>query len=121
MKWAHCLLFILAVAFSPASAETSDAKVTPVEKVLELLHGMLEKAKKEKHEEMMQFAAFKQFCDDTIAKKKEEIAAAEEKIEQLVAEMEKLEAYILQLGKDIKKLLEDIATWEAGGQRRHTI
>merc|ERR1719337_265967 len=62
---------------------------------------------------MMQFAAYKQFCDDTIAKKKEEIASAEEKIEQLVAEMEKLEAYILQLGKDIKKLLEDIATWEA--------
>merc|ERR1719171_3185433 len=88
-------------------------RVTPVEKVLELLHGMLEKAKKEKHEEMMQFAAYKQFCDDTIAKKKEEIAAAEEKIEQLVAEMEKLEAYILQLTKDIKKLLEDVATWEA--------
>ena len=31
---------------------------------------MAEKGKKEKHEEQVQFAAYKQFCDDTTEEKK---------------------------------------------------
>ena len=34
--------------------------VTPVQKVIQLLNGMVEKGKKEKHEEQVQFAAYKQ-------------------------------------------------------------
>jgi len=37
---------------------------------------MLEKGKAEKHYEQVQFAAFKQFCDDTTVEKKRAIAEA---------------------------------------------
>ena len=34
---------------------------------------MVEKGKKEKHEEQVQFAAYKQFCDDTTVEKQRAI------------------------------------------------
>jgi hypothetical protein len=39
------------------------SEVTPVQKVLQLMEGMLAKGKQEKHDEQVQFAAYKQFCD----------------------------------------------------------
>merc|ERR1719262_217057 len=66
--------------------QTNKAKVTPVQKVIELMEGMLEKGKKEKHEEQVQFAAFKQFCEDTTADKARAIKEANEMIEQLKAD-----------------------------------
>jgi len=44
--------------------------VTPVQKVIQLMEGMSAKGKKEKHKEQVQFAAYKQFCDDTAVEKK---------------------------------------------------
>ena len=52
------------------------SEVTPVQKVIQLMEGMLEKGKKEKHEEQVQFAAYKQFCDDTTVEKKRAIEEA---------------------------------------------
>merc|ERR1719160_1704486 len=40
-------------------------RVTPVQKVVTLLHGMVEKGKKEKQEEEVQFAEYKEFCENT--------------------------------------------------------
>jgi hypothetical protein len=43
---------------SAFAADTSaGSQVTPVQKVIALMEGMLEKGKKEKHEEQVQFAA----------------------------------------------------------------
>ena len=70
-----CAVFAALFACSHA------AKVTPVQKVIQLLEGMLAKGKSEKHDEQVQFAAYKQFCDDTTVEKKRAIEEATEKID----------------------------------------
>jgi hypothetical protein len=88
------------------------SKVTPVQKVVELLENMLAKGKEEKHAEQVQFAAYKQFCDDTEAEKKRAIEEAEERIEMLKATIEKNTQDAAQLAKEIAQHDADIAAWE---------
>merc|ERR1719421_1158734 len=90
----------------------SGAEVTPVQKVIQLLNGMMEKGKKEKHEEQVTFAAYKQFCDDTAVEKQRAIEEANQRIEKLNADIQKAEADAAQLGKEIAAHDADIATWE---------
>jgi cell division septum initiation protein DivIVA len=94
--------------FRPAQA----AEVTPVQKVIQLLNGMMEKGTKEKHEEQVQFAAYKQFCDDTTVEKQRSIAEAEEKIEVLKADIAKFTADAERLTKEIAVHDKDIANWK---------
>jgi len=101
-----CLLLL-----APVHVEGTRSEVTPVQKVIQLLTGMLEKGKNEKHEEQVQFAAFKQFCDDTTAEKKTAIAEAEETIEILKADIQKYAADAEQLAKEIAEHEADIAVW----------
>jgi len=105
MQWSIAVLVLLAGA---ANAST----VTPVQKVIQLLNGMVEKGKKEKHEEQVQFASYKQFCDDTTVEKQRSIKEANEMIEILQADIQKYEADAAQLAKEIAKHDEDISTWE---------
>merc|ERR1719471_229846 len=91
-------------------AVSADA-VTPVQKVVEMMNGMLEKGKKEKHEEQVQFAAYKQFCDDTTVEKKRAIEEANEQIEVLKADIEKYTATAAKLSKEIAEHEEDISVW----------
>jgi len=86
--------------------------ITPVQKVIEMMNGMLEKGKKEKHEEQVQFAAYKQFCDDTTVEKKRAIEEATEQIEVLKADIEKYTATAAKLTKEIAEHDEDISVWE---------
>merc|ERR1719217_1574703 len=79
--------------------------------VIQLMEGMLEKGKKEKHDEQVQFAAYKQFCDDTAVEKKRAIAEANERIEVLKADIQKYTADAAQLTKEIAELDEDISIW----------
>merc|ERR1719214_76466 len=88
------------------------AEVTPVQKVIQLMEGMLEKGKKEKHDEQVQFAAFKQFCDDTTVEKKRAIAEANEQIEVLKADIQKYTAKAAKLTKEIAEHDEDISVWQ---------
>merc|ERR1719163_1164314 len=67
-----------------STAARQQAGVTPVQKVIQLLNGMVEKGKAEKQEEQVMFAAYKQ----------------------------KFEADAKQLGHEISVHDEDIATWE---------
>jgi chromosome segregation ATPase len=87
------------------------AEVTPVQKVIQLMEGMLEKGKKEKHDEQVQFAAYKQFCDDTTVEKKRAISEANERIEVLKADIQKDTADASRLSKEIAELDEDISIW----------
>merc|ERR1719353_61929 len=87
----------------------TESKVTPVQKVLELMQGMLEKGKKEKHEEQVQYAAFKQFCTDTIAEKTADIKEANDLIAVLKADIEKYAADAARLTLEIKEHEEIIA------------
>jgi DNA repair exonuclease SbcCD ATPase subunit len=100
--------FVFMVLLGSAAA----VQVTPVQKVIQLLNGMVEKGKKEKHEEQVQFAAYKQFCDDTTVEKQRAIKEANEMIEILQADIQKYEADAAQLAKEIAKHDEDISTWE---------
>jgi len=88
-----------------------DSAVTPVQKVIQLLNGMLEKGKKEKHDEQVQFAAYKQFCDDTTVEKKRAIEEANEKIDVLKADIQQAISTAAQLGKEIRAHDEDISVW----------
>merc|ERR550537_2014682 len=90
---------------------SSSVEVTPVQKVIQLMEGMLEKGKKEKHDEQVQFAAYKQFCDDTTVEKKRAIEEANERIEVLKADIQKYAADAARLTKEIAELDEDIAIW----------
>ena len=91
-------------------AVSGDA-VTPVQKVIEMMNGMLEKGKKEKHEEQVQVAAYKQFCDDTTVEKKRAIEEANEQIDVLKADIEKYTATAAKLSKEIAEHEEDISVW----------
>merc|ERR1719261_1458744 len=116
---------VLVIAAAAASVSASEARVslqagvTPVQKVIQLLNGMMEKGKKEKHEEQVQFAAYKQFCDDTTVEKTRAIQEAEEKIEMLKADIQKNEADAAALGKEISAHDEDISVWQ-GDQKAAT-
>merc|ERR1719248_547893 len=103
---------LLILVCTTSSVVVSGSSVTPVQKVIQLLNGMVEKGKKEKHEEQVQFAAYKQFCDDTTVEKQRAIKEANEMIEILQADIQKYEADAAQLAKEIAKHDEDISTWE---------
>merc|ERR1719271_589558 len=106
MKAAVAFLCLLALA------NGSQLNVTPVQKVIQLMEGMLEKGKKEKHEEQVQFASYKQFCDDTTTEKQRAIAEAEETITTLKADIQKYAADAATLTKEIAGLDKDISIWE---------
>jgi len=89
----------------------SATKVTPVQKVIQLLEGMSAKGKAEKHDEQVQFAAYKQFCDDTTVEKTRAIAEANEKIDMLKADIEKYTSDAEMLTKEIAGHDDDIAAW----------
>jgi len=92
-------------------ASAAGNAVTPVQKVIEMMNGMLEKGKKEKHEEQVQFAAYKQFCDDTSVEKKRSITEANQQIDVLKADIEKYTATASKLSKEIAEHEEDISVW----------
>merc|ERR1719316_247387 len=97
-------------------ALASQQEVTPVQKVIQLMNGMAAKGKSEKHAEQVQFAAYKQFCDDTTVEKKRAISEANEHIEVLTADIAKYTADAAQLTKEIAGHDEDISVW--GGDKK---
>ena len=101
--------FVLALL---AAGAISAAEVTPTQKVVELLNGMMDKGKKEKHDEQVQFAAYKQFCDDTTVEKERAIKEANERMEKLEADIAKFKSDAKKLAKEIAVHDKDIATWE---------
>jgi len=115
MKHPAALILSLLAALAPgALAERSG--VTPVQKVIQLLEGMLTKGKQEKHEEQVQFASFKQFCDDTTVQKQRDIKEATERIEMLKADIQKYTADAAQLTREIAGHDEDISVWTGDKQ-----
>jgi len=103
------LFFFIATAGVHASEDVS--AVTPVQKVIQLMNGMLEKGKAEKQAEQVQFAAYKQWCDDTMRQKTNAITEANEMIEVLKADIQKYAADAEELSKQIAQHEEDITVW----------
>jgi len=100
-----------AVALVAGAGLVSATKVTPTEKVVELLSGMVDKGKSEKHAEQVQFASYKQFCDDTSTDKTRAIAEANARIEKLSADILKFTSDAKKLAREIAAHDKDIATW----------
>merc|ERR1719215_312159 len=75
------------------------------------MEGMAAKGKAEKHDEQVQFAAYKQFCDDTSVEKTRAIKEANEAIDVLKADIEKYTADAARLTKEIAEHEADIAAW----------
>jgi len=84
------------------------SQVSPVQKVVGMLQDMLAKGEKEKHEEQVSFATYKQFCESTAAEKARNIVSGKEAIEQLQAEGGKAAADVLVLTKEIAELGAEI-------------
>jgi hypothetical protein len=89
----------------------SAAEVTPIQKVLQMMNDMLVKGRKEKEEEAVKFSAFSQWCGDQTRIKNDEIAAGNQRMEELNAAIEKDAAQIRALTDRIEELDEDVARW----------
>ncbi|CAK0897166.1 unnamed protein product [Prorocentrum cordatum] len=115
MQLTMAAALLLLGAFAPvstASAVAGAQQVTPVQKVITLMEGMMEQGKKEKEAEQVQFAAYKQFCEDTTSLKQKAIAEANDKIDVLKADIEKYLSDAEQLKKEIEGHDADISAWD---------
>merc|ERR1719392_155047 len=92
-------LILVGLACAAANDEQQRTSVTPVQKVIQLLNGMVEKGKKEKHDEQVQFGEYKQFCDDTTGERTRAIAEGNERIEKDNAEIQNFNDQAAQLEK----------------------
>jgi hypothetical protein len=111
---------VLSLAGS-AAASLSESAVTPIQKVLEMMDGMLQKAKQEKHDETTRFTAFSQWCESTKSEKDRDIQAAADKIIQLEADIAKGEADSDNLGEEITGLNKDIDTWSGESSKAKSV
>jgi chromosome segregation ATPase len=102
------LLSVMALGLVSAESE----KVTPVQKVIQLLDGMIEKGTKEKQDEEIQFTKFKGFCESTTKFKREAIEDNNEQITSLQADIQKFEADAELLTKEIAQIDIDLTTWK---------
>lgn len=82
-----------------------------MQKVISLLQGLLEKGKEEKHAEEVQFAAYSEWCDNTIEQRQKAIKEGNEKIESLNADIEKYGADAARLGREVDGHDADVAGW----------
>jgi len=87
--------------------------VTPIQKVLELMNDMVAKGTKEKEDEAVRFSAFSQWCTGTKRTKGDEIAAGNQKMEELNALIDKKTVEIKKLTERILELEEDVGRWKS--------
>jgi len=85
-----------------ASAGASTQSVTPTQKVITLLQGMIEKGKQEKHQEEVAYADLKVFCDDHITQAKRTIKQEDDRVLKLTADANKLNADASAMAKRIR-------------------
>merc|ERR1719498_654144 len=73
------------------------------------MDSMVAKGKKEKHEESVEFAKFKEWCDQVRDEKTKSIAEATAQIEELAAAIDKAEADAETLTEEIAELEKEVA------------
>merc|ERR1719171_3308806 len=98
----HLFVLCLVAGFAPATGSVE--KVTPVQKVIQLLEDMIATGVKEKQAEEIQFAEYAGWCEHTTKEKKEAIKKGNEMIETLEADIQKFESDANSLAKEIAAL-----------------
>lgn len=86
--------------------------VTPIQKVIDMMNGMVAKGKDEKHKEEVAFNTFKTWCDNTVAETEKAIKDAADAIVQLNADIDKANADAENLKGEIAELEASINTAE---------
>mmetsp|Transcript_36443 Transcript_36443/g.67079 ORF Transcript_36443/g.67079 Transcript_36443/m.67079 type:complete len:670 (-) Transcript_36443:81-2090(-) len=101
-------LVVLLMVALPACVLATDARgrVTPLQKVIEMLGGMLSKAKAEMADEQVEFSKFSTWCTESNEASTKSIAQSAAAIEQLSADIAKADS-------DAAVLAEEIAATEA--------
>merc|ERR1719316_148308 len=84
-------------------------KVTPVEKVIELLKQLSAQTAEEGKEEAKQYDDYSCFCKEQADQKLYNIEKSEAKLEKLAAKISELEGEISQLNSDISDLSAEIS------------
>merc|ERR1719183_2516663 len=95
------------------SCSSSALDVTPLQKVVQMLDGVLAKGKSEKHEEEVEFAKFHEWCDQVRAEKTRSIKDLGDEIMQLSADIDAAEADAETLTEEIGELEKEIASLTA--------
>eukprot|EP00929_Paragymnodinium_shiwhaense_P073068 TRINITY_DN3712_c0_g1_i1.p1 TRINITY_DN3712_c0_g1~~TRINITY_DN3712_c0_g1_i1.p1 ORF type:complete len:668 (+),score=302.44 TRINITY_DN3712_c0_g1_i1:62-2065(+) len=104
---------LLLAAVVEAGSVSSDASVTPIQKVVTMMSDMLAKAKQEKHTEQVEFAKFQSWCESARAEKTKEIDAGAAQMVQLNADIDKAGADASVLEGEVKDLQGTVAEMEA--------
>jgi hypothetical protein len=95
--------------------------VTPTQKVIQLLQDMKSKGEREKHDETVQFATYKQWCEGTRADKEGQVKTGNEQINSLKASIAKNASDAKKLGQQIFEHERDIAMWEGDKKDSATV
>mmetsp|Transcript_69301 Transcript_69301/g.203417 ORF Transcript_69301/g.203417 Transcript_69301/m.203417 type:complete len:668 (-) Transcript_69301:151-2154(-) len=95
-----------------ASGARLSSKVTPTEKVIQMLTDMHGKGEKMMEEEQKVFREYTNWVDDQVTELGFEIKTATAKIEELIAFAEKADSDVATLGEAIETLDKDISTLE---------
>jgi len=95
--------------------------VTPIEKVIQLMNGMVAKGEAAKNDEAVKFSAFDQWCQNQQRIKTDEIAVGNDRIQQLAAAIEKGAVEIKALTSRIEELDEDAGRWKTDQQAATTV
>jgi len=103
---ARFVALLLCVTLAAASAE----KVTPVQKVIQLMQDMIEKGQAEINAEQLQMSKFSSWCTNIAGEKRRSIKKMNEAMEMSQADIMKYSADAAKLGAEIADLDETIAT-----------
>jgi len=107
-----CVMLLL-VAVSGSGVRQA-SRVTPIQKVLQMMDELKAKAVEEKKAEISTFNEFTKFCKETLRAKGYAIKDSAAAIEQLEADIQKYDADVMVLGEEIKTLSKttDDASYE---------
>jgi uncharacterized phage infection (PIP) family protein YhgE len=103
-------IFLIAIAFGFAAASKSANAVTPIEKVIELLEGLITEVKDEATEEAKVYDEFACFCKDNTKKKSDAIEEGQTTIEEESATIAENTAGLAEKETELAGFIKQIDT-----------
>lgn len=102
-------MFLTLLGSAQAAKGSAGATVTPLQKVVELLEGMVAKGKAEKQAEEVEHAKYSEWCAGTKESTTKSIKKAGDQIEQLTADIAKAESDADVLAEEVTELEKKVA------------